>query len=60
LQLAEKLRGVGDREMVTPPNCRREFTKAKQPAFLGTELRYLKLLVGRPVWKLSNWGDIKK
>jgi hypothetical protein len=38
---------------VTPLNCLREFTKAKQGGFSGRELRYLKLLAGRLLWSLS-------
>jgi hypothetical protein len=39
--------------MVNLPNCLREFTKAKQGDFPGRELRYLKLLAGRQVERLS-------
>jgi hypothetical protein len=43
-----------------PLNCLREFSKAKHLAFSDRELRYLKLLSGRPAWRLRNLGDMEK
>jgi hypothetical protein len=49
LQWGERLIGAWSRKLTTLPNFPREFTKAKQVAFPDRELRYLRLLVGRPV-----------
>jgi hypothetical protein len=54
-----KVKRCWSRELGTLPNCLREFTKAKQLAFPGRELRYLKFLATRPVWWLNNWSNME-
>jgi hypothetical protein len=59
---AAKLKELGGRKstvLATNPNCQWKIPETKHLPFAGRELRFLKLLAGRRVFRLNNLGDLK-